>query len=79
VAESARSPQSKPERPHEPVRPPDALEIFLDANPGMAALRSGLELHDRKEMVGPCGLEPQTSTVSNLESVRDSATPKKSE
>jgi hypothetical protein len=30
-------------------------------------------------MVGPWGLEPQTSTVSNLETVRDDAIPKKPE
>jgi hypothetical protein len=32
-----------------------------------------------KDMVGTWGLEPQTSTVSNLEPVRDDVTLKKSE
>jgi hypothetical protein len=32
-----------------------------------------------KNMVGLCGLEPQTSTVSNPNVVRDGATQKKSE
>jgi hypothetical protein len=31
-----------------------------------------------KDMVGPWGLEPQTSTVSNLKPVRPDATPNKS-
>jgi hypothetical protein len=36
-------------------------------------------MQQRLEMVGPCGLEPQTSTVSNLEAVREGEPPKKSE
>jgi hypothetical protein len=32
-----------------------------------------------ERMVGTWGLEPQTSTVSNLKPVRDGATPKKSD
>ncbi len=39
--------------------------VAVEINPGWGRSIQDLEQYVVREMVGPCGLEPQTSTVSN--------------
>ena len=72
---SARSTKS-----HNLEAPAEQLQQLTSLMERFGATKSGSRIGKRlKEMVGTWGLEPQTSTVSNLEPVRDGATPKKSE
>jgi hypothetical protein len=48
-----------------------AIDVGLDF--------AGVPANSLKGMVGPCGFEPQTSTVSNSETVKDGATSKEPE